>query len=149
MPEKTANDGPSPNKLDIALGLRIRRRRNELGVSQTALAEAIGLTFQQVQKYESGFNRISFSRLVGIAHALQCRVTDLIGDLDDAGMPNPLFRLDTTHLRVRGAPELLAAYAAIPAALKRLILKMVIEIAKDQTERRPQLAHKNGGAERR
>ena len=113
----------TPNRLDVALGLRIRQRRKALGVSQTALAEAIGLTFQQIQKYERGFNRVSFSRLVDIAHALDCRVVDLIGDLDDANIPSPLFRQDTAHLRESGAPELLAAYAAAPPALRRVILK--------------------------
>ena len=122
----------TPNRLDVALGLRIRQRRKGLGVSQTALAEAIGLTFQQIQKYERGFNRVSFSRLVDIAHALDCRVVDLIGDLDDANIPSPLFRQDTAHLRESGAPELLAAYAAAPQALRRVILKLVVEIAKDQ-----------------
>ncbi len=125
----------SPNRLDVALGLRIRQRRKGLGVSQTALADAIGLTFQQIQKYERGFNRVSFSRLVDIAHALDCRVVDLIGDLDDAGMPSPLFRQDTAHLRESGAPELLAAYAAAPPSLRRVVLKLVTEIAKDQTTR--------------
>ena len=122
----------TPNRLDVALGLRIRQRRRALGVSQTALAEAIGLTFQQVQKYERGFNRVSFSRLVGIAHTLDCRVVDLIGDLDDTNNPSPLFRQDTAHLREPGAPELLGAYSAAPPALRRVILKLVVEIAKDQ-----------------
>jgi transcriptional regulator with XRE-family HTH domain len=126
----------TPNKLDVALGLRIRQRRKALGVSQTALADSIGLTFQQIQKYERGFNRVSFSRLVDIAHALNCRVIDLIGDLDDASIPSPLFRQDTAHLREPGAPELLAAYAAAPAPLRRTILKLVVEIAKDQQSRR-------------
>src|ERR1700722_855781 len=126
----------TPNRLDVALGLRIRQRRKALSVSQTALAEAIGLTFQQIQKYERGFNRVSFSRLVDIAHALDCRVVDLIGDLDDASIPSPLFRQDTAHLRESGAPELLAAYAAAPAPLRRTILKLVVEIAKDQQARR-------------
>jgi transcriptional regulator with XRE-family HTH domain len=126
----------SPNRLDVALGLRIRQRRKALGVSQTALADAIGLTFQQIQKYERGFNRVSFSRLVDIAHALDCRVVDLIGDLDDASIPSPLFRQDTAHLREAGAPELLAAYAAAPQAMRRAILKLVSEIAKDQRARR-------------
>jgi transcriptional regulator with XRE-family HTH domain len=103
-----------------------------LGVTQTALAESVGITFQQIQKYERGFNRISFSRLVDIAHALDCRVIDLIGDLDDAAIPSPLFRQDTGHLRESGAPELLAAYAAASAPLRRRILKLVVEIAKDQ-----------------
>src|SRR6185437_278032 len=133
---KERAEANSPNRLDVALGLRIRQRRKALNVSQTALAEAIGLTFQQIQKYERGFNRVSFSRLVDIAHALDCRVIDLIGDLDDAGMPSPLFRQDTAHLRESGAPELLAAYAAAPPALRRTILKLVVEIAKDQQARR-------------
>ena len=126
----------TPNKLDVALGLRIRQRRKSLGVSQTGLAEAVGLTFQQIQKYERGFNRVSFSRLVDIAHALDCRVVDLIGDLDDANIPSPLFRQDTAHRRESGAPELLAAYSAAPPALRRSILKLVTEIARDQRLRR-------------
>src|ERR1700757_1373445 len=133
---KTREQEQSPNRLDVALGLRIRQRRKSLGVSQTALAEAVGLTFQQIQKYERGFNRVSFSRLVDIAHALDCRVVDLIGDLDDSGMPSPLFRQDTAHLRESGAPELLAAYAAAPPSLRRVILKLVAEIARDQRQRR-------------
>src|SRR5579872_5586625 len=121
----------TPNRLDVALGLRIRQRRKALSVSQTALANAIGLTFQQIQKYERGSNRVSFSRLVDIAHALDCRVIDLIGDLDDASIARPLFRQDTTHLRESGAPELLAAYAAAPQALRKAVLNLAQAIAKD------------------
>lgn len=125
---------PGPNRLDIALGLSIRQRRKELGVSQTALAEAVGLTFQQIQKYERGFNRVSFSRLVDIAHALHCRIVDLIGDLDDVNAPSPLFRQDVANLREPGASELLAAYARTPPGLRRAVLKLVLEIAKDRAE---------------
>jgi transcriptional regulator with XRE-family HTH domain len=130
QPTAKLNDGP--NTLDVALGLRIRQRRKSLGLSQTALAEGVGLTFQQIQKYERGFNRVSFSRLVEMAHVMDCRAIDLIGDLDNAGMPSPLFRQDTAHLREAGAPELLTAYAAAPAPLRRAILKLVVAIAKDQ-----------------
>jgi transcriptional regulator with XRE-family HTH domain len=119
-----------PNRLDVALGLRMRQRRKELSVSQTALADAVGISFQQVQKYENGANRVSFSRLVDIAHALDCRVIDLIGDLDDASIPSALFRHDTAHLREAGAPELLAAYAAAPPALRRAVLKLAKEIGR-------------------
>jgi transcriptional regulator with XRE-family HTH domain len=122
----------TPNRLDVAMGLNIRLRRKALGVSQSALADAIGLTFQQIQKYERGFNRVSFSRLVDIAHALDCRVVELIGDLDDAANDSPVFRKDTAHLREPGAPELLAAYVAAPSALRRAMLKLVVAIAKDQ-----------------
>jgi transcriptional regulator with XRE-family HTH domain len=131
MAKMTRVEAHAPNKLDMALGLRIRARRKSQGMSQTALADAVGITFQQIQKYERGFNRVSFSRLVDIAHALDCRALDLIGDLDDAGQPQALFRQDTAHLRERGAPELLAAYAAAPPPLRRAILKLVVAIAKD------------------
>lgn len=135
MPIKKHEQDRTPNKLDIALGLRIRERRKSLNISQTALANAVGLTFQQIQKYESGFNRVSFSRLVDIAHALGCRVIDLIGDLDDGAMPGPLFGQTTAHLRERGAPELLAAYAAMPRDLRRALLKLAVAIANDQEAR--------------
>jgi transcriptional regulator with XRE-family HTH domain len=132
---KNSDVTSAPNRLDVALGLQIRQRRRALGVSQTALAEAVDITFQQIQKYERGFNRVSFSRLVAIAHALDCRVVDLVADLDDETVPTPLFRQDTAHLRVVGAPELLAGYAAAPAALQRVILKLVKALADDQRTR--------------
>lgn len=68
--------------LDVALGARIRRRRMEIGFSQEDLARRIGISFQQIQKYEQGVNRVSFSRLVEIAHALNCTVMYMVGDLD-------------------------------------------------------------------
>ena len=74
---------PNPHPLDIALGRNIRLRRKSLGMSQSALGEAVGLTFQQVQKYERGKNRVSFSKLAGIATALQCKISDLIEGLED------------------------------------------------------------------
>jgi transcriptional regulator with XRE-family HTH domain len=132
---KQDEDASRPDPLDVALGLQIRQRRKNLSVSQTALADAVGLTFQQIQKYERGFNRVSFSRLVQIAHALDCRVVELIGDLDDAGAEKPLFRQDTGHLRVSGAPELLAAYSAAPPALRRVVLKLVVALAADHAAR--------------
>jgi transcriptional regulator with XRE-family HTH domain len=133
---KERDQTPQPNPLDVALGLRIRQRRKSIGMSQTELAHSVGLTFQQIQKYERGFNRVSFSRLVDIAHTLNCRIIDLVGDLDDASVPSPLFRQDTAHLRASGAPELLAAYSAAPAPLRRMILKLMVEIASDQQARR-------------
>jgi transcriptional regulator with XRE-family HTH domain len=63
-----------PNPIDVHVGARIRLRRTLLGISQTTLAEALGLTFQQVQKYEKGVNRVSSSRLVRPASALDVAV---------------------------------------------------------------------------
>ena len=58
-------------RLDVALGARIRRFRKARRISQEQLADAVGVTFQQIQKYERGANRVSFSRLAQIAAALQ------------------------------------------------------------------------------
>jgi transcriptional regulator with XRE-family HTH domain len=87
-----------PNRLDVSMGMRIRDRRKALGVSQTTLADAIGLTFQQIQKYERGTNRVSFSRLVEIAQALDCRITDLIGDLDKEDVTSTLVPASTSPI---------------------------------------------------
>src|SRR4030095_14597504 len=64
-----------PNPIDVHVGGRIRLRRTLLGISQEKLAEAIGLTFQQVQKYEKGANRVSSSRLLDMANALDVTVS--------------------------------------------------------------------------
>jgi len=63
-----------PNPIDVHVGARIRLRRTLLGISQSVLAETIGLTFQQVQKYERGSNRVTSSRLVDLANALDVSV---------------------------------------------------------------------------
>ena len=60
----------TPNTIDIHVGSQIRARRLKLAISQPALADAIGVTFQQVQKYENGSNRISAGRLQQIAQLL-------------------------------------------------------------------------------
>src|SRR5580704_11010674 len=86
------SDEHTPHPLDIALGARVRLRRKELGLSQDQLARSIGITFQQVQKYEHGTNRISFSRLSEIAGALDCSVGDLIGNLDKSKSSGALSR---------------------------------------------------------
>src|ERR1700757_1819621 len=65
----------APNPIDRHVGLRIRLRRKELGVSQEKLAESIGLTFQQVQKYERAANRVSASKLWEMARALDTTIS--------------------------------------------------------------------------
>ena len=64
-----------PNQIDVVVGGRIRLRRKILGMSQSALARALGVTFQQVQKYEKGGNRVSASRLQAVASVLQVPVS--------------------------------------------------------------------------
>ena len=121
-----------PNSLDVALGFHIRQRRKALGMSQTELAEAVGITFQQVQKYERGFNRVSFSRLVDICQALDCRITDLTRDLDDRSQPSPALLLDTQQLQQGAAVELLSKYSALRPSLRRLILELVRKLPSEK-----------------
>ena len=133
-------DEHAPNPLDIALGTRVRLRRKEMGMSQDQLARAVGITFQQVQKYEHGTNRISFSRLVEIAEALSCSVADLVGDLDKT-KPSASFNRHISFLNEPGASDLLEAYAVIESPKRRrAILNLARQLANDQGEGgRPQM----------
>ena len=74
-----------PAEVDIHVGARIRMRRRSLGLTQQTLAEALGLTFQQVQKYERGANRVSASKLYEIARALQVPAPYFFEGLADTG----------------------------------------------------------------
>jgi transcriptional regulator with XRE-family HTH domain len=70
-----------PNPIDIHVGSRVRLRRTLLGMSQEKLGEAIGLTFQQVQKYERGANRIGASRLYDLSRVLDVAVSYFFDDI--------------------------------------------------------------------
>ena len=77
------SDG-TPNPIDVHVGARIRLRRTMLGISQEKLAEKLGVTFQQVQKYERGLNRVGASRLWDISQVLETTVGFFYEDLDDS-----------------------------------------------------------------
>ncbi|MFZ0267803.1 helix-turn-helix domain-containing protein [Caulobacter sp.] len=81
MSEET--EGRRPNPVDLHVGGRVRMRRKLLGVSQEQLADSLGLTFQQVQKYERGANRVSASKLYEIAKTLQVPVAFFFDGLAD------------------------------------------------------------------
>lgn len=72
-----------PNPVDMHVGARVRLRRTLLGLSQEKLGEAIGLTFQQVQKYERGANRIGASRLYDLSKVLDVKVSYFFEDMSD------------------------------------------------------------------
>ena len=99
--------GPDP--IDVGVGARVRIRRRWLGFSQTQLANALGITFQQVQKYERGSNRISASMLVKIAAKLETTVAALVGEDGQA----PVEAIIYAQLATPGATDLLAAFAGI------------------------------------
>ena len=75
-----AENKKRPNPIDIHVGSRIRLRRNLLGLSQEKLGESLGITFQQIQKYEKGTNRVSASRLQAIASILEVPVSYFFQD---------------------------------------------------------------------
>lgn len=115
--------------MDIALGAAVRIRRRTIGISQEALAEQCGVSFQQIQKYENGANRISFSRLVQIARALECRVVDLMDVLDE---PERDLSSDVdvlTRMRTPGALELLAAFEQLPAEARSSLVNLLRAVA--------------------
>ncbi len=123
----------SPHHLDVALGTRIRLRRRELGLSQAQLARQLGITFQQVQKYEGGTNRVSFSRLVEIAQALRCGMVDIVGDLVSS-KASAVFSRRVAQLNEPGAAELLTSYAAIQSPKhRRTILNLAKQLAEGKT----------------
>ena len=101
----------SPDPIDVEVGQRIRLWRKAANVTQTKLAESLGLTFQQVQKYEKGSNRVSASMLVKIAARLNTTVAALVGETDDGMFPATLLHLTAAP----GAARLLQAYARLPA----------------------------------
>ena len=113
--------GPDP--IDVAVGARIRIRRRWLGFSQTQLANALGITFQQVQKYERGANRVSASMLVKIAGKLETTVAALVGEDGQA----PVEAIIYAQLATPGATELLAAYAQISDGEARRALLTITE----------------------
>lgn len=70
-----SNSKKRPNPIDVHVGSRIRLRRNMLGISQEKLGESLGITFQQIQKYEKGTNRVGASRLQAIASTLNAPIS--------------------------------------------------------------------------
>ena len=123
------------HSLDVAIGHRIRERRRAQGLSQQALAAAVGVTFQQIQKYERGANRVSFSRLLEIAHALDCGLANLAEGLDaDAG---PELNGLNVLLALDGALDLLEAYRTIRSReLRRALLMHARALGDDGTTAR-------------
>lgn len=128
----------APNPIDRHVGARVRMRRMMLGMSQEKLGDALSLTFQQVQKYEKGTNRIGASRLQQIAHILQVPVAfffegapDLGGGTSPAGMaeaPSPAYISD--FLATSDGLALTKAFMRIQdAKLRRRIVGLVEQIA--------------------
>ncbi len=119
----------APHPIDVHVGSRVRLRRTLLGMSQEKLGEGLGLTFQQVQKYERGVNRIGSSRLYQLARILDVPVSFFFDDIPEAAegatpglREEPVEPLERDPMVKRETLELVRAYYRIsePAARKRL-----------------------------
>ena len=130
----------APNPTDKHVGARVRMRRMMLGMSQEKLGDALGLTFQQVQKYEKGANRIGASRLQQIAHILQVPVSFFFEGAPSApgahhdGMseaPSPAYVSD--FLATSDGLALTKAFMNIKSAkLRRRIVDLVEQMAAEE-----------------
>ena len=122
-----------PNPTDRHVGARVRMRRLMLDMTQTELGDGLGLTFQQVQKYEKGSNRIGASRLQHIAEILQVPISFFFEGTGDTGEfkaiePKSLFVSD--FLASSEGVALVKAYMKIKdAKLRRCIVQLVEQIS--------------------
>lgn len=124
----------SPNPIDRHVGLRIRMRRKELGVSQEKLADQIGLTFQQVQKYERAANRVSASKLYEMARALNTSISYFYEGLGDPGSADSGPSAPSVHdfLLTSEGMELAAVFPRIRRGrVRRRILDLVRAMAEE------------------
>lgn len=88
---------PAPDPIDVSIGSRLRLRRLAMGFSQETLARALGITFQQIQKYERGTNRVFASRLFLLARVLRVPVSYFFQGLHSAGESNGTEGLGGSH----------------------------------------------------
>jgi transcriptional regulator with XRE-family HTH domain len=129
-----------PNPIDVHVGSRVRLRRTLLGMSQERLGDAIGLTFQQVQKYERGANRVGASRLYDLSRVLDVPVSFFFDDISPevaaavsqggAALGAVPARYEPDPMMRRETLELVRAYYRIPdAQLRRRLFDLTKAIA--------------------
>ncbi|WP_299788888.1 helix-turn-helix transcriptional regulator [uncultured Marivita sp.] len=114
--------------VDVHVGKRIRHRRWLVGMTQQQLAEKVGIKFQQIQKYETGANRVSASRLWDIADALEVPVAFFFEGMEDAqekqasGLPTEAIPADL--LGDKEALDLIRSYYSIPENQRRRLFEL-------------------------
>jgi transcriptional regulator with XRE-family HTH domain len=120
-----------PHPVDVLVGKRIRTRRTELGMSQTQLAEGLEITFQQVQKYERGVNRVTCSRLSDIATALNVPITFFFSEpAMRAAKRQPIYDLEIGD--IADGRRLLTAFQRLPSkAVKSHVIELLEKIVED------------------
>jgi len=131
----------SPNSIDKHVGSRVRLRRTSLGVTQEKLAEALGLTFQQVQKYEKGINRIGAGRLQTISRILDAPLSYFYDGSPAAangfGETQQVDAVTEIILTAEGV-QLVRAFTSIEdARLRKSILDVVLAAAQSNAAKQP------------
>jgi len=132
------NDERAANAIDRKIGQRVRTRRLEIGMSQERLAELLGITFQQVQKYEKGVNRIAASRLFDISGALQQPVARFYEGLSGgraAGVAENRQNYIDDALATPEGTQLMSVFASIRSQrVRRKVLDLVRTLAEEAAE---------------
>ena len=116
---------------DVEIGRKIRALRLERGLSQSKLADGIGLTFQQVQKYEMGTNRVSVGRLQRIADTLNIPVTFFFGAVGARTRKRETSDPVLAFLQTKGAVRLVRAYSEISSRATKYALVVLAESLRD------------------
>jgi len=132
MPRGGGIKGTRP--VDAYVGTKIRFRRNMLGISQAEMGERIGVTFQQVQKYEKGINRIGSSRLMQICDVLAITPAWLFegapGTSTRAGaQTRDMDEAFSAFAADRAAPRVVAAWTRLPKRIRRLLADLMVAMA--------------------
>ncbi len=133
MTNESLKTAPVPHFTDLHVGAQVRKRRKALGMSQEVLANAVGLTFQQIQKYERGSNRISASKLHDIGHHLGVPISYFFEDLPDIDAQT-IPAAETTasgFLRTAEGQELAATFSRLSPNQRKGVMSMVRAILAD------------------
>ena len=120
-----------PHRVDRHVGALIRAKRKAMGISQTELAEALGITFQQVQKYERGANRVSSSKLYEIAQKLDTPLSSFFEGLDQPAGGESVSGELIDFLGGSGSQDLVSAFKALKPQLQRRL----VDLAKAMAEK--------------
>ena len=114
-----------PHQVDVHVGKRIRQRRWLIGMTQQKLADLVGIKFQQIQKYETGANRVSASRLWDIGEAMGVPVSFFFDGLrEDASTDDAATLVPSDLLSDKEAMELVRSYYAIPENQRRRLFEL-------------------------
>lgn len=124
----------TPHPVDIAVGEKIKQRRIECGLSQHHVADALGITFQQIQKYETGSNRVSASKLYSLATVLNVDIGYFFSSLSPAGnnssAENDSLITINSVKESKAVQRLVKGYSNIKSdSLKRTLVTLVNEIS--------------------